>query len=128
VGAIAAGFVFGAGTEIRGASSQLSENSFELTRAAFASQLRSTFFVNSGARKTPLKLTEVVSLGEKKTTTGLKEAFALRFQGTHADRLPQGTYLIDHPRLGSFSFLMVPVLSRDKDARCYEININRLHG
>jgi hypothetical protein len=129
LGAVAAGFALGAGSEIRGASSELSDPSAKLDRAAFASQLRTTFLISGGGRKkTPLKLTEVVDLGAKETSTGRKEAFALVLRGTHDDKLRQGTYVIEHAELGSFSFLIVPMLSREHDARYYEININRLHG
>ena len=37
------------------------------------------------------------------------ESFSLIFRGREGSRLPQDTYRIEHPRLGTFSFFLVPV-------------------
>jgi hypothetical protein len=99
-----------------------------LDRAAFASQLNSTFLIKAGSQKIELKLVEVADLGSRGSGMSKKEAFALRFRGDNASRLGQGTYGIEHAKLGDFSFLMVPSFSKDKNARYYEVSINRLHG
>jgi len=99
-----------------------------LNRAAFASQLHTMFVVNYGAKKVELELIEVANLGSKRTALGQREAFALVLRGSDATPLEQGTYTIEHEKLGGFSFLMVPIGLRKKNSRYYEININRLHG
>ena len=129
LGAIAAGFAFGLDDETTGRAALASSiGPFGLNRAAFASQLHTTFLINQGARKIPLKLIEVVDLGSRQTGRGVKEAFALVLRGSNASPLEQETYTIEHRKLGGFCFLVVPIFARDKSARYYEININRLHG
>jgi len=95
-----------------------------LDRAAFASQLNTTFRVKAGKRPVPLKLVQVTDLG----TQGRREAFALTFRGARQNALKQETYAIEHARLGDFSFLVVPAPSKDESVRYYEVNVNRLHG
>jgi hypothetical protein len=129
LGAIAAGFAFGLGdevvTSVAGASPH---GALGLNRAAFASQLQTTFFIDQGSRRVALKLIDVVEIGSRQTARGLREAFALLLRGSNASPLEQETYRIEHEKLGTFSFLVVPIFSLDKKARYYEININRLHG
>jgi hypothetical protein len=127
LGAIAAGFSLGLGDSLTHVSAS-SRSPLGLNRAAFASQLRTTFLINQGSGKVPLKLIEVVDIGSKRTANGLREAFALILRGSDATPLKQETYTIEHEKLGTFSFLVVPVISRDTKSRYYEININRLHG
>jgi len=129
LGAIAAGFTFGLGSKMSEHAALASATApFGLNRAAFASQLHTTFLINQGARKIPLKLIEVVDLGSRQTARGEREAFALVLRGSNGSPLEQETYPIEHEKLGGFSFLVVPIFSRDKSARYYEINVNRLHG
>lgn len=131
LGAIAAGLTFGLGegTGNRAqAAAASSDAPLSLTRAEFAAQLQTTFLITQGTRRVPLKLIEVVEIGSKKTASGLREAFALVLRGANELPLGQATYAIQHQKLGEFSFLVVPIGSRDKSARYYEININRLHG
>lgn len=127
IGAIATGFSFGFSGSVAHVSAS-SRSPLGLNRAAFASQLRTTFLINQGSRKVPLKLVDVVDIGSKRTANGVREAFALVLRGSQAMPLEQETYVIEHEKLGMFSFLVVPVISRDTNSRYYEININRLHG
>lgn len=129
LGAIAAGFTVGLADKAIGRTTFDSSSALSgLNRAAFASQLRTTFVINSGNRKVPLKLIEVNDLGSKKTINASREAFALVFSGEHSSQLNQETYLIEHEKLGAFSMLVVPIFARTKSVRYYEINVNRLHG
>lgn len=128
LGAIVAGFAFGSGRDTRGASTGSSNALFDLDRAAFASQLRTTFLVQNGRGKTPLKLIDVIDRGTRKTMIRDREAFTLILRGSNSSALKQQTYSIEHEKLGGFSLLIVPVLARDDNARYYEINFNRLHG
>ena len=99
---------------------------FGLNKAAFLAQLNSTFLISEGVSKVPVKLVDVADL-PRRGAGGQKEAFSLVFRGDHATPLKQNTYLIDHEKLGMFSFLVVPVLSKKKSALYYEAIINRLH-
>ena len=126
LGALAAGVTVGLGNKAIGRTSSDSSSALVLNRAAFLSQLRTTFVINDGRRKVPLKLIEVSDLGSKRD--GRREAFALMFSGNSSSTLKQETYSIDHEKLGQFSMLLVPVCARDKTVRYYEINVNRLHG
>lgn len=99
---------------------------FGLNKAAFLAQLNSTFLINEGASKVAVRLVDVSDL-RRPGDSASKEAFSLLFKGDKATALEQNTYLIEHEKLGLFSFLVVPVMSKDKSARHYEAVINRLH-
>ncbi|HEY8188703.1 MAG TPA: twin-arginine translocation signal domain-containing protein [Pyrinomonadaceae bacterium] len=129
LGALAAGLTLGLGEKITGRTAWAASNRMlGLNRAAFASQLHTTFVIHDGTRRVPLELIEVTDLGSKKTGVGQREAFALVLRGDNATPLEQDTYAIKHEKLGVFSFLMVPIGLRNKNSLHYEININRLHG
>jgi hypothetical protein len=128
LGALAAGLSFGAGDVATGLTAASSVAPLGPNRAEFESQLQTTFLINQGRRKVALKLIDVVNIGSRRTERGAREAFALVLRGSHDSPLKQETYAIEHDKLGAFSFLVVPIISRDKKARYYEININRLHG
>jgi hypothetical protein len=99
---------------------------FGLNKAAFLAQLNSTFLINEGASKVAVRLVDVTDL-PRRGANARKEAFSLLFKGDKATALKQGTYLIEHEKLGLFSFLVVPIMSKDKRALHYEAIINRLH-
>jgi hypothetical protein len=97
-----------------------------LTKAAFEAQLNTEFLINEGTSKVVVRLVEVTDLRRRESAAS-KEAFSLLFQGDRAAALKQSTYLIEHEKLGMFSFLVVPVMSRNKRPPYYEAIINRLH-
>ncbi|HUS11921.1 MAG TPA: twin-arginine translocation signal domain-containing protein [Pyrinomonadaceae bacterium] len=97
-----------------------------LSKAAFLAQLNSTFLINEGGSKVAVRLVDVADL-PRRGASARKEAFSLLFRGDKATALKQSTYLIEHEKLGLFSFLMVPIMSKDKRALHYEAIINRLH-
>ena len=99
---------------------------FGLNKAAFLAQLNSTFLINEGASKVAVRLVDVIDL-PRRGAHARKEAFSLLFKGDKATALEQNTYLIEHEKLGLFSFLVVPIMSKDKSARHYEAIINHLH-
>ncbi|MCU1265473.1 MAG: hypothetical protein JWM21_1791 [Acidobacteria bacterium] len=101
-------------------------SALDLTMANFVAQLNTTFQIGQGSSKVALKLIEVANLGPKLTSGG-REAFLLAFRGNNATPLKQDVYHIEHEKLGRFSLLVVPVVSRDKSAGAYEVIINRLH-
>jgi hypothetical protein len=97
-----------------------------LDKAAFQAQLKTLFFI--GVSRVPIKLFEVFDLGSKHTANGPREAFSLTFHGDNSLPLRQETYMIDHEKLGMFSLLIVPIVTKDKSCRYYEAVINRLHS
>ena len=99
---------------------------FSLNKAAFLSQLNSNFLINEGASKVAVRLVDVSDL-PRRGLSARREAFSLMFRGNKATALKQDTYLIEHEKLGLFSFLVVPVMSNDKSALYYEAIINHLH-
>ena len=97
-----------------------------LDKAAFQAQLKTPFFI--GVSRIPIKLIEVVDLGSKRSAKNPREAFSLTFRGDSASPLQQQTYMIEHDKLGMFSMLIVPIVSKDKSARYYEAVVNRLYS
>jgi hypothetical protein len=49
--------------------------------------------------------------------------FSLTLAGPRAPGLPQGTYALSHPLLGTLEMFLVPV-SEDAHARRYEVTVN----
>ncbi|HEY3037536.1 MAG TPA: twin-arginine translocation signal domain-containing protein [Pyrinomonadaceae bacterium] len=99
---------------------------FGLNKAAFLAQVNSTFLINAGVSKVALRLVDVADL-PRRGANAQKEAFSLLFKGDKSTALEQNTYLIEHEKLGLFSFLVVPIMSKNKSALHYEAIINRLH-
>jgi Domain of unknown function (DUF6916) len=127
--ALAAGFPLSVAGKVIGKESLASSNGLGspgLSKAAFKAQLNTEFLVNDGTAKRKVKLFAVEDLSESHKFGSRKEGFSLLFRGDQTSRLVQNTYFIEHARLGSFSFLLVPILTRDKSAR-YEAIINHLH-
>jgi hypothetical protein len=114
----------------------LTENAFGTTKltaaglnlSSFKSQLGSSFLINHQASKVKFTLVDVTSFASKKQTAAGKEGFSLVFRGPKEAALKQDTYLIEHEQLGMFSFLVVPVGTKDTRAPHYEAVINRLHS
>ena len=99
-----------------------------LSMASFKSQLGTSFSINHQASKVKIKLVEVTNFASRKQTAAGKEGFSLLFRGPQEETLKQDTYLIEHDELGMFSFLIVPVGTKDTSAPHYEAVINRLHS
>jgi hypothetical protein len=99
-----------------------------LNLAAFKSQLGSSFVIKNDASKVKITLVDVTNFASRKQTAAGKEGFSLLFRGPQESDLKQDTYLIEHEQLGMFSFLIVPVGTKDTRAAHYEAVINRLHS
>ena len=99
-----------------------------LNLESFESQLGTNFLINQQATKVQVKLVHVTNFASAKQTDAGKEGFSLVFRGSKETALKQGTYLIEHEKLGKFSFLVVPVGTKDTRAPHYEAVINRLHS
>ena len=109
-------------------ASGMSTTAAGLNLASFKSQLGTTFLINSQAAKVMFTLVDVNSFASRKQTAAGKEGFSLIFRGPKETALKQDTYLIEHEELGVFSFLIVPVGTKDKRAPYYEAIINRLNS
>ena len=99
-----------------------------LNLESFESQLGTSFLINHEASKVKTKLVNVTNFASEKQAAAGKEGFSLLFRGPKEATLKQGTYLIEHEELGRFSFLVVPVGTKDTRAAHYEAVINRLHS
>jgi hypothetical protein len=99
-----------------------------LNMASFRSQLGTSFQINHQASKVKITLVDVADFASRKQTAAGKEGFSLLFRGPKETTLKQDTYLIEHEELGMFSFLVVPVGTKDTRAPHYEAVINRLHS
>ena len=99
-----------------------------LNMASFKSQLGTSFQVNHQASKVKITLVDVVNFASRKETEAGREGFSLIFRGPQEATLKQDTYLIEHEQLGMFSFLVVPVGTKNKRGPHYEAVINRLHS
>ena len=98
-----------------------------LSMTAFKSVLGTNFLINHEAAKVKVTLVDVGNLASRKQAAAGKEGFSLLFRGSQDLVLKQNTYLIEHEQLGMFSFLVVPVRTKDTRAPYYEAVINRLH-
>jgi hypothetical protein len=101
---------------------------FELNKAAFLAQLNTEFRIRNTRSQVLVKLVEVTDLKHRKGARKDREGFSLVFRDSTVARLDQGTYEIQHEKLGKFSFLLVPVPSRRKDVVSYEAIVNRLYS
>lgn len=99
-----------------------------LSMASFKSQLGTSFQINYQASKVKITLVDVANFATRKQTAAGREGFSLLFRGPKETPLKQDTYLIEHGELGMFSFLVVPVGTKDARAPHYEAVINRLHS
>ena len=114
----------------------LTENAFGITKSkaaglnmdSFKSQLATNFLINHQAAKVKFTLVDVTSFASKKQAALGKEGFSLLFRGPKEMVLKQDTYVIEHEELGMFSFLVVPVGTKNARAPHYEAVINRLHS
>lgn len=99
-----------------------------LSKATFAPHVNTAFMVQSGrARAVEVKLVQVNSTGPvpDQQVPG-KECFSLVFSGQQ--RLSQDVYKFQHPALGKFDLLLVPIGKVKKGkGQLYEAIINRLN-
>jgi hypothetical protein len=96
------------------------------TRSAFSSYLNSIFQLYTGYSVVEVALVEVKDLMPAGATTANgRECFSLLFRGGSV-ALPQNTYQVKHPSLGSFQLFLVPGGPDDNGAQSYVAIINRL--
>jgi hypothetical protein len=115
-------------TEIASGMGTTTSAAAGLDLESFESQLGSSFVINHEASQIKVRLVHVSNFASAKQTESGKEGFSLLFRGPKETALKQDTYLIEHKELGKFSFLVVPVGTKDTRAPHYEAVINRLHS
>jgi hypothetical protein len=82
----------------------------EMTCTEFAACLGSTFRVCAADTAITVELIRARELRRACAERGeVRNPFALLFRGGPAERLPQGTYRMDHERLGAIKLFIVPV-------------------
>ena len=124
--ALMAGVPLGLSQNVLGLGAAPGSAAAGLNKAAFESQLHTKFVINQEAVKVPVTLVDVANLASGKANKTSKEAFSLLFRGPKDTTLQQDTYLIEHEKLGTFSFLIVPVGTKNTRAANYEAVINRV--
>jgi hypothetical protein len=80
---------------------------FELTRDSFEPLLQARFALRLEGGLLELELVELKSLGASRGTH--REPFSLIFRGPREHWFAQGTYPVQHPKLGTLPLFLVPV-------------------
>lgn len=91
------------------------------SKASFTSYLNSIFQLQTSIGIVAVTLTKVEDMPSAKGG----ECFTLQFRGG-SRALPQNTYMITHPSLGTFALLLVPSGSDQNGAQGYVATLNRL--
>jgi len=91
------------------------------SKASFTSYLNSIFQLQTSFGVVAVTLAKVDDMPSPKGG----ECFTLQFRGG-SRALPQDTYMITHPSLGTFALLLVPSGSDQNGAQSYLATINRL--
>jgi hypothetical protein len=95
------------------------------TQSTFAQYVNSVFRLR-GFTVVDVTLTKVEdTLPAKTSREGGRESFSLHFQGGNI-QLPQDTYIVEHPALGTFRLFLVPSGADENGAQGYVAIINRL--
>lgn len=98
---------------------------------AFYTQSTFLQYVNSVFRLRGLTTVDVTlervedTLPAKTSKAGGRESFVLHFRGGSRE-LPQNTYTVEHPALGTFQLFLVPTGADENGAQGYVATINRL--
>lgn len=104
----------------------LPKSQLNYSKAEFEDCLNSNFHFHGGGETVTMKLSKIADLkrplGKQARTS--RQAFSLTFEGPAG--VGQETYAVEHPRMGRFSLLVVPVVSKKNPGRRYEAIINRL--
>ena len=95
------------------------------TQATFTQYLNSVFRLR-GSRIVDVTLMKVTDTFPTKAVRAAgQESFTLLFRGGSIE-LPQDTYTVEHPALGTFKLFLVPGGSDENGAQSYVATINRL--
>jgi hypothetical protein len=97
----------------------------ELTEKNFAQHLNTKFVVRGAAAAGPveLELVEVKGYNPGPNEQSGMERFSLFLRGPGDAFLPQGTYAVEHERMGAHELFIVPI-ARDQRGFHYEVVFN----
>ena len=126
--ALAAGVPLGLAEKAFGLGTAKSVAGLKLNLESFEDQLGTNFSIKHETSSVNMRLVRVTNFASQKQTEAGKEGFSLLFRGPKETTLKQDTYVIEHEQLGMFSFLVVPVGTKDTRGPHYEAVINRLHS
>lgn len=90
-----------------------------LTCAHFAKHLDEAFALHAEAETLELRLISAEAISSSSVDGAEREPFALIFRGAKQPILPQSTYRMDHPEMGSLHIFVVPI-EPDQEGQCYE--------
>lgn len=91
-----------------------------LTKEAFAENLNTKFSIQlEDSKAAELELIEVVEA----SSTSRQRQFSVFFRGPLEYMLPQGTYHMEHEKMGALDLFIVPV-GREQDGFRYEAVFN----
>ena len=124
--AVAAGVPLGLAEKASGLGLTETSQKTGLQLASFKSQLGSNFMIHNEGSKVRVKLIDVANLASAKQAQTGKEGFSLVFKGPGDTLLKQNTFVIEHDKLGKFSFLLVPIRFKNNSAPHYEAVVNHL--
>lgn len=95
-----------------------------LTEKEFSQHLNTKYRVNlEPAGQVELELVEVKGYLSRANEQGGMERFSAYFAGPAESFLPQGTYAMEHDRMGQFDIFLVPIVSEESDVH-YEAVFN----
>lgn len=101
----------------------------QLSRQAFAAAVGTDFDVHVGAMQTAtvrlVSVTDLVTPPGSPAPAPGREGYSLVFGGAAKHSFPQGTYTLDHPRLGRLPLFLVAV-GPTGSSTSYEAVVNRL--
>ena len=103
-----------------------------LTHALLSAQLNTMFrVVQGGSEVVKIELREVNDLRtatvKRSAAMAGRECFSTIFVGSSRTPLKQNTYAVEHPALGNFSILLVPIGQNRHGPMVYEAVFNRLY-
>ena len=92
-----------------------------LNKSMFSEHLGEKFRVHLGSSHVmELELIEVTGVGSGSShARGRREPFSIVFRGPHDSPLGQGTYKIEHDKMGTFDLFLVPIVP-DENGLNYE--------
>ena len=97
-----------------------------LKKKDFEACLNTQFVVMNAGNRVKTRLVEVSDLPRPKQNISVdKEGFSLLFRSERTHSLNQNSYVIEHEKLGRFSFLLVPAKEKDQSGNYYVATINR---
>jgi hypothetical protein len=102
---------------------------YHLRQASYTPFLNTTFRLQHPHGPVSAELVEITNLvprrHHKKKVADGEECFALLFEETTGEAVTQGSYTLQHPRMGTFQLFLVPV-GRGAKGHYLEAIVNRL--